>query len=81
MPMESSAFQRDLMTWGLITVIIPIGAYDRWLANIEPAPRDLLVPPPSEPMTMGPIGTRVTKPDKDDATIVDRIEEENPELL
>jgi putative SOS response-associated peptidase YedK len=62
-------------------VIIPIAAYDRWLANIEPDPRDLLVSHPSEPMTVWPIGTRVNKPDNDDATIVDRVEEENPELL
>ena len=27
-------------------VIIPTDAYDRWLANIEPDPRDLLVPLP-----------------------------------
>jgi hypothetical protein len=25
-------------------VILPLDAYDRWLANIEPDPRDLLVP-------------------------------------
>ena len=30
-------------------VIIPAGSYDRWLANIEPDPRDLLVPYPSGP--------------------------------
>jgi putative SOS response-associated peptidase YedK len=28
-------------------VIIPADAYDRWLANVEPDPRDLLVPYPS----------------------------------
>jgi hypothetical protein len=37
-------------------------AYDRWLANIEPNPRDLLVPFPAEPMLMWPISTRVNKP-------------------
>ena len=33
-------------------VILPPDAYDRWLANIEPDPRDLLVPFPSEQMRM-----------------------------
>src|SRR5262245_24393021 len=36
-------------------VIIPPESYDRWLANIEPDPRDLLVPYPSDSMTMWPI--------------------------
>jgi putative SOS response-associated peptidase YedK len=31
-------------------VILPPEAYDRWLTNIEPDPRDLLVPFPAEPM-------------------------------
>ena len=52
-------------------VILPREAYDRWLAGIEPDPRDLLVPYPSEPMTMWPISTRVNKPDNDDAAILD----------
>jgi putative SOS response-associated peptidase YedK len=48
-------------------VIIASENYDRWIANIEPDPRDLLVPYPSEPMTMWPISTRVNKPEHDDA--------------
>ena len=47
-------------------VILPPEAYDRWLANIEPDPRDLLVPFPAELMMMWPISTRVNKPDNDD---------------
>jgi putative SOS response-associated peptidase YedK len=55
-------------------VIVPPIAYERWLANVEPDPRDLLVPFPSEPMAMWPISTRVNKPENDDAVILDRIE-------
>jgi putative SOS response-associated peptidase YedK len=54
-------------------VIIPPIAYDRWLANVEPDPRDLLVPFPSEPMAMWPIGMRVNKPENDDAAILDQL--------
>jgi putative SOS response-associated peptidase YedK len=54
-------------------VILPPDAYDRWLAAVEPDPRDLLVPYPSEPMTMWPISTRVNKPDNDDAAILERV--------
>jgi putative SOS response-associated peptidase YedK len=52
-------------------VILPREAYERWLAGIEPDPRDLMVPYPSEPMTMWPISTRVNKPDNDDAAILE----------
>ncbi|MFM9847976.1 MAG: SOS response-associated peptidase [Hyphomicrobiaceae bacterium] len=62
-------------------VIAPVTAYDRWLSNIEPDPRDLLVPYPSEPMAMWPISTRANKPENDDAAIVERVDEDNPELL
>jgi putative SOS response-associated peptidase YedK len=55
-------------------VIIAPENYDRWLANIEPDPRDLLVPYPSDSMTMWPISTRVNKPDNDDVAILDPIE-------
>jgi putative SOS response-associated peptidase YedK len=55
-------------------VIIAPDNYDRWLANIEPDPHDLLVPYPSEPMTMWPISTRVNKPDNDDAAILAPVE-------
>ena len=67
-------------------VILPREAYDRWLAGIEPDPRDLLVPHPSEPMTMWPISTRVNKPDNDDPSVLEpappaaEAAEENPRL-
>jgi len=48
-------------------VIVPPESYDRWLSNIEPDPRELLVPFSSDPMTKWPVGTRVNKPDNDDA--------------
>ena len=47
-------------------VILPPDAYERWLANIEPDPRNLLVPYPSELMKIWPISTRVNKPENDD---------------
>jgi putative SOS response-associated peptidase YedK len=47
---------------------------DRLWWGLEPDPRDLLVPFPSEPMAMWPISTRVNKPENDDAVILDRIE-------
>jgi putative SOS response-associated peptidase YedK len=65
-------------------VILPPEAYERWLANIEPDPRDLLVPFPADLMTMWPISTRVNKPDNDDAAILEPlelIEGETPTLL
>lgn len=55
-------------------VIVASDNYNRWLANIEPDPRDLLVPYPSGPMTMWPISTRVNKPDNDAAAILDPVE-------
>jgi putative SOS response-associated peptidase YedK len=54
-------------------VILAPEAYDRWLANAEPDPRDLLVPFPAEPMTMWPISIKVNKPDNDDAAILERV--------
>jgi putative SOS response-associated peptidase YedK len=68
-------------------VILPREAYDRWLAGIEPDPRDLMVPYPSEPMTMWPISPRVNKPDNDDAAILEpapaaaEAAKESPRLL
>jgi len=66
-------------------VILPCEAWDRWLSAIEPDPRDLLVPYPSEPMTMWPISTRVNKPDNDDPAILEPAPaqgaEGNPTLL
>jgi putative SOS response-associated peptidase YedK len=66
-------------------VILPREGFDRWLCGIEPDPRDLLVPYPSQPMAMWPISTRVNKPDNDDAAILEpaapREAEESPRLL
>jgi putative SOS response-associated peptidase YedK len=52
-------------------VIIPPGAYDRWLSPVEPNPRDLLVPYPAEPMTIWPISLRVNSPKNDDPAILE----------
>jgi putative SOS response-associated peptidase YedK len=51
-------------------VIIPRTAYTRWLANIEPDPRDLLIPYPAEEMRLWPISRRVNKPDNDDPDLL-----------
>jgi putative SOS response-associated peptidase YedK len=55
-------------------VILPPEGYDRWLSNIEPDPRDLLVPFTAALMMMWPISTRVNKPDNDDPDILDPLE-------
>jgi putative SOS response-associated peptidase YedK len=55
-------------------VVIAPENYDRWLANIEPDPRDLMVPFPSEPMHIWPISTRVNKPENDDPAILEPTE-------
>lgn len=54
-------------------VILPAEAYDRWLANIEPDPRDLLAPFPSNLMTMWPVSTRANKPANDDPGILEPV--------
>ena len=54
-------------------VIIAPEEYTRWLSTLDPEPRDLLVPYPSERMKMWPISTRVNKPDNNDASILDRL--------
>jgi putative SOS response-associated peptidase YedK len=56
-------------------VIIAPAEYDRWLSPLDPDPRDLLAPFPSEPMTMWAISTQVNKPENDDPTILERVEE------
>jgi putative SOS response-associated peptidase YedK len=56
-------------------VIIPPESYDRWLSLLDPDPRDLLVAYPAEPMTMWPISTRVNKPENDDPSILERVDE------
>jgi putative SOS response-associated peptidase YedK len=54
-------------------VIIAPKYYDRWLSPLDPDPRDLLVPFPSEPMMMWPISTRVNKPANDDAALLEPV--------
>ena len=54
--------------------VIPRDGYEPWLANIGPDPRDLLVPHPSELMTMWPISTRVNKPEHDDPSILEPVD-------
>ena len=62
--------------------ILQPDAYNRWLLNIEPDPRDLLVPFPSELMNIWPISTRVNKPANDDEAILDPTEvQEDDDLL
>jgi putative SOS response-associated peptidase YedK len=56
-------------------VIIPPESYDRWLSTLDPDPRDLLVPYPAGPMMMWPISTRVNKPENDESSILDRVDE------
>ena len=51
-------------------VILPAAAYDRWLACIEPEPRDLLVPYELDQMAIWPISTRVSAVANDDADLL-----------
>ena len=46
--------------------------YERWL-GLEPDPHELLVPFPSELMTMWPISKRVNSPDDDDEHLLDEV--------
>ena len=57
-------------------VILPLNAYNRWLSPIEPDPRDLLVPYPSELMRMWPISTKVNSPRNDTPDILDPAHED-----
>jgi putative SOS response-associated peptidase YedK len=50
--------------------ILEPSGYERWL-SLEPDPRDLLLSYP----TMWPISTRVNKPENDDPSLLDRVEE------
>jgi putative SOS response-associated peptidase YedK len=52
-------------------ILNPAG-YERWL-GLEPDPRDLLVPFPSEPMTIWPISRRVNSPANDDERLLEEI--------
>ena len=49
-------------------------SYNRWLSS-ETNPHDLLITYPSEPMTMWQISTRVNKPENDDQSLLDVIEQ------
>jgi putative SOS response-associated peptidase YedK len=62
-------------------VILPPEAYERWLSPVEPDPRDLLVPHPSEPMVMWPISARVNLTDNDDASILEPVREPPGDLF
>jgi len=53
-------------------ILAPV-AYSRWLDD-EPDPRELMRPFPAGPMRMGPISTRVNKPENDDPSIIESIE-------
>jgi putative SOS response-associated peptidase YedK len=53
-------------------VILNPAGYERWL-GLEPDPHDLLVPFPSEPMSIWPISSRVNSPDNDDERLLDEI--------
>jgi putative SOS response-associated peptidase YedK len=55
-------------------VILPPEVYDRWLANIEPDPRDLLVPCPWDLMRVWSVDKRVNKPENDDVSLRDEVE-------
>jgi putative SOS response-associated peptidase YedK len=55
-------------------LILASGDYTRWLSD-EPNPRDLMRPFPAEPMPMWLISTRVNKPENDDPSIVEPIEQ------
>jgi hypothetical protein len=46
--------------------------YERWL-GLEPDPNDVLVPFPSELLSMWPISKRVNSPDNDDEQLLDEI--------
>ena len=54
-------------------IVAPIH-YDRWLSSLDPDRRDLLVPFPSEPMTMWPLSTKVNKPENDDPSILEPVD-------
>ncbi len=48
-------------------VILTVEGYERWLANIEPDPADLMVPYPSDEIRIWPVGPRVNSAGNDDA--------------
>ena len=58
-------------------VVIGPQDYRRWLSD-EPDPRDLMVPYPSELMTMWPVDRKVGSPKYNTPDIIDEIELEEP---
>jgi SOS response associated peptidase (SRAP) len=75
---KTSERSLDLLRWGLIPHWCkdptggrkPINAKSE---TLEPDPHDLLVPFPSEPMTIWPISRRVNSPDNDDERLLEEI--------
>lgn len=59
---------------GRMPAILEPKGYDRWL-GLEPDPHDLLITYPSEPMTMWPISRRVSAPENDDPSLLEKVEE------
>src|SRR5262249_47458690 len=57
-----------------IPAILAPDSYARSLV-VEPYPHDLLIAYASEPMTMCPISIRVNKPENDEPSLLDRVEE------
>ena len=53
-------------------IIAPVD-YERWLSTLDPDPRDLLVPYPSEPMAIWPISAKVNSPRNDTPDITDPV--------
>jgi putative SOS response-associated peptidase YedK len=54
-------------------VILALEHYERWLANVEPDPFDLLVPYPPELMAMWPISSRVNSPGYNEPDIAEPV--------
>lgn len=54
-------------------VILHPKDYQRWIANIEPDPKDLLEPFPSELMTAWPVSTKVNKPQNNTPDVTDAV--------
>jgi putative SOS response-associated peptidase YedK len=52
-------------------ILKPAG-YERWL-GLEPDPRDLLVPFPSDQLAIWPISRRVNSPDNDAGRLLEEI--------
>ena len=53
-------------------IIAPVD-YERWLSTLDPDPRDLLAPYPSEPMAIWPISAKVNSPRNDTPDITDPV--------